>query len=618
MYRLLLILLSLNLYLALLAQPRSEMQEANTFRLLSYNIHYGVGQDGRCNVKRIADLLRHYHPEVAFIQEVDSATCRSKGRYLLGELGAEALYYPLFAPAIDFDAGRYGVGLLSREKPLAVRRVPLPGREEKRVMLVAEFSRYTVACVHLSLTESDRLASLPLICREAERSAKPFILAGDWNDIPESPFLKELAKDFQVLNSPKHLTFPADKPERCLDYLALYKPKAHDLAVKAVSVLNEPIISDHRPVMATLQFKIPACELIYEKPYLQNPTSESVSILFQTRGIARTWVEYGTDTLQLRQARTLAGGQEPCNDIENNIRLDSLQGGETYYYRVCAQEIIDYKAYSKTFGHVAKSPFYSFCLPSSETEDFTALIFNDLHNYRATIDTLARLAAGIPQDFVVFNGDCLLEPVDRPHAMRLLHTLANAFKGASCPLFFVRGNHEIRNSYSAGQLSLIDPPGGNTYGAFSWGDTRFVILDCGEDKPDNHWAYSGLNDFSAFRHRQTAFLKQEQASKAFRKSKRRILIHHIPLWGLGADYAPCRELWMPTLSSARYDLNVCGHIHRHKMYLPGEADGNPFPLVFGGGPAMNQAVLLVLVKKGKSLTLRVLNAGGEEVNRMDL
>ncbi len=600
------------------AQPQSEVQRENTLRVMSYNIRHAVGMEGRMDVVRLADIIRRHRPDVVAIQEIDSVTQRSEGHYNLGELAAEALYYPTFAPAIPFGGGKYGVGLLSREKPIDVRHIPLPGSEEKRVMLVAEFQRYAIACTHLSLTEADRMASRDIIRTEAARYGKPFLLAGDWNDTPESPFLKEIGKDFMLVNNPKHPTYPADKPDRCIDYIALYKPTANELAVKSASVPNESTASDHRPIVATLQFKIPTNELFYEKPYLQNPTSSSVSIMFQTHGIAHCWVEYGTDTLHLKQARTLVGGQEPCNDIENKIRLDSLVGGSTYYYRVCAQEIIDYKAYSKIFGHTAKTPFYTFRLPEPASCDFTALIMNDLHDYRSTIQAFGKLAATIPHDFVFFNGDCLLEPRDRQHAMRILHTLTNTFNGASCPLFFIRGNHEIRNAYSAGQLSLLDPPGGNTYGAFSWGDTRFVMLDCGEDKPDGHWAYSGLNDFTEFRLQQIDFLKQEQASKAFRKAERRILLNHIPLWGLGEDYIPCRPLWAQLLDKGRYDLNISAHTHRHKVHRTGEADENPIPLVIGGGPKQNEATMLVLTKKGKQLTLRALNTSGEEITRLEL
>ena len=31
--------------------------------------------------------------------------------------------------------------------------------------------------------------------------------------------------------------------------------------------------------------------------------------------------------------------------------------------------------------------------------------------------------------------------------------------------------------------------GDKTFCAFNWGDTRFVVLDCGEVNTDEHWVY---------------------------------------------------------------------------------------------------------------------------------
>ncbi|MEF9950733.1 MAG: endonuclease, partial [Mucinivorans sp.] len=85
----------------------------------------------------------------------------------------------------------------------------------------------------------------------------------------------------------------------------------------------------------------------------------------------------------------------------------------------------------------------------------------------------------------------------------------------------MRGNHEIRNAYSMDLTRLFDYVGGKSYGAMSWGDTRIVMLDCGEDKPDSHWVYYGLNDFDGFRAEQLTFLEKEHRSPAFRAAGKR-------------------------------------------------------------------------------------------------
>lgn len=596
---------------------QTELQERNKLRIMTYNVHNGVGTDGKTDYRRLANVIARDGADVVAVQEVDSATRRSGGRYVLGEIAREALMHDTFGAAIDYDGGRYGIGLLSRERPLSVHRVALPGREESRTLLVAEFDRYVVGCLHLSLTAQDRMASLPLLRKEAGRHTKPFILTGDWNDTIGSAFMKELQKDFRLMNNGKNATFPAGKPKECLDFIALYKPTGSEVVGRSSLVVSEKTASDHRPVSAVLQFKTPAEELIYHEPYLQNPTPEGVTVMFQTQAVSHCWVEYGTDTLNLRRKRALIGGQEICFDIENKIHLDSLTPGITYYYRVCAQEIIDYRAYSKTFGHTARTPFYTFKLPSAETTDFTALIMNDLHENREVIEAMSRLAREIPHDFVIFNGDCLPEPIDRPYAMKHIHILADAFRSAEVPTFFIRSNHEIRNAYSAGMPTLFDNPGGNTYGAFSWGDTRFVLLDCGEDKPDDHWVYYGLNDFSGFRREQADFLRREISSKPFKRAKRRVLINHIPIWGNTDKYQPCRDMWAPILSKAPLDVAIGAHTHRYEVTPEGKA-GNPCPNIVGGGPSMKRSTLMVLSKRGKNMTLRVLNAEGEEVDKLDL
>ena len=81
------------------------------------------------------------------------------------------------------------------------------------------------------------------------------------------------------------------------------------------------------------------------------------------------------------------------------------------------------------------------------------------------------------------------------------------------------GNHEIRNAYSIGLRDHFDYVGDKTYGSFNWGDTRIVMLDCGEDKTDDHWVYYDLNDFTQLRNEQVGFLKKELAAKEFKKAK---------------------------------------------------------------------------------------------------
>lgn len=349
----------------------------------------------------------------------------------------------------------------------------------------------------------------------------------------------------------------------------------------------------------------PADSLLWHSPYLQNVTPEGATVMFQTRRLCTTAVEFGTDTTNLRSSRQLIGGQEVVHDLEHSIRLDSLTPGSTCYYRVRAREILTNHAYSKTFGADTVTPFRSFQVPSAEG-DFTAIILNDLHSHRPTIAALAAMADTIPHDLIIFNGDCLSEPSSRTHAVEEIQALNRAFGLDTTPALFIRGNHEIRNAYSSGMPSLFDRPEGKTYGAFTLGGIRFVTLDCGEDKPDSTWVYYGLNDFTALRREQADFLRRELESEAFRSASHRVLIHHIPIWGNTDDYRPCTELWAPLLADAPFDYDIAAHTHEFRQFPAGSSEGNPMPVTIGGGPSPADATMLVLEKRGSALTLRVL------------
>ena len=219
-------------------------------KVMTYNVRHCAGMDLKVDYDRTASVISRQQPDIVLLQELDSMTGRSHHCDQLGELASRTSYHPVFGAAIDYDGGKYGVGVLTREQPLSTKRIPLPG-EESRVLLVVELNDYVVACTHLDLEDTCRLASVSLIVEEAQRWQKPFILAGDWNDLPDSKLLQELKKHFIIL-SDTEATFPADHPQECIDYIAIFNTQS----AKALEshVINEPEASDHRPLVVGMIF----------------------------------------------------------------------------------------------------------------------------------------------------------------------------------------------------------------------------------------------------------------------------------------------------------------------------------------------------------------------------
>lgn len=351
--------------------------------------------------------------------------------------------------------------------------------------------------------------------------------------------------------------------------------------------------------------------IFWTRPYLQNPTNNGMTICWQTTAPAYSWVEYGTDTITPIRARELIAGQSMANNTLNKIRLSGIEPGKRYYYRVISHEILAYGAYKKEFGRKETSAWHSFELPKG---DFTALVFNDLHQKSATMDSLIRHAQGMKYDFVFFNGDCIDDPTSEKQAVEAISAFNDKVGASTVPVIYMRGNHEIRGAYSMNFTKLFDYAGGETFGAFTIGDTRIVMLDCGEDKPDSHPVYYGMNDFDEFRRQQTDFLHRELASKEFKKTTKKILLHHIPTYGNPDDeYIPCLELWHKELKSAPFNICLNGHTHQFRFIDRMQAEENNYPILIGGGYNPKGATMTVVNRRGADLRIEVIDIHGKRL-----
>ena len=222
--------------------------------LASYNICNGKGLDGKRDIERTAAVLKALDADFIAVQEVDSMTRRSGQTDVLRLLAEATGMHAVYGPAIDYDGGRYGVGILSREKPLSVSRYPLPGREESRMLLAVEYRRCVFACTHLSLTEDDRMASLPILTAlSARNTGKPLFVTGDFNASPDEPFIQQLSDEFAILSDPLIPTFPSNHPEITIDYLVCRHAR-HMPAVLSTTVFPDTITSDHRPILTRLRW----------------------------------------------------------------------------------------------------------------------------------------------------------------------------------------------------------------------------------------------------------------------------------------------------------------------------------------------------------------------------
>ncbi len=587
-------------------------QRENTQRLMSFNIRHGAGMDDKIDIERIGNVILDVNPDVVGLQEVDSIVSRSGNIDIIKMLAEQTGMHATFGYSILHDGGKYGNGVLSKEKPIKTRKISLPGVREARTALIIELERYVVVNTHLSLINEERLESMKIITDAIKDYNKPVFLMGDLNAEPKDEPIKWLEKsDWQILSNPNASTFPSTDPKVTIDYVLGYKGKGETYGKFRAQVINNNIASDHRPIFVDVRIKTPANQVMRTIPYLQNPGTNEMTVMWLTNVPSRSWVEYGTDPNNLKRARTFLEGEMVANNKINRIHLTDLKPGTKYYYRAVSQEITRYSSYYKEFGDTVKTDIKTFTTWSDDIKDFRIIVYNDLHSNMAMFKKLHALVDAKPYDLVIFNGDCFDDVEVENDIVGRLQTYTPIIKNDEIPSIFIRGNHETRGEYSQLLWNYLGRMNDRSYSAFSMGDTRFVLLDCGEDKPDDTFVYYDMNDFTQHRLDQAEFLKKELKSKQFKKADKRILIHHIPLFGGNLDsYRPCSDLWTPILEKAPFNVSLNAHTHRQEVIEKGAAKNN-FPVIIGGGNSEPGGTVMVLEKKGKDLRIEVISTSGE-------
>jgi endonuclease/exonuclease/phosphatase family metal-dependent hydrolase len=242
----------------------SAPSDTATFSVMTYNIRHGADIRNDFDLSRAARVIAAAKPRFAGLQEIDQKTARVGGRDTCAILSSLTGMEATFAKGIDYDGGEYGVALLSEEKPLSVKRFPLPGKEP-RVLLLCEFRDCWVGVTHLDLTEAARRESVAVLAREvrSRQGKKSVFLMGDWNAKPSSRVLAEVRR-FATILSPQttatyqHLPFTEEKRRNgnyCIDYIAVDTPHATAYEILDARVVEDRTSSDHAPVLVTLRKK---------------------------------------------------------------------------------------------------------------------------------------------------------------------------------------------------------------------------------------------------------------------------------------------------------------------------------------------------------------------------
>jgi endonuclease/exonuclease/phosphatase family metal-dependent hydrolase len=237
--------------------------QLTSLRVMTYNVHHCEGVDGQLDIERIAKIIKDQKCDLVALQEIDRLTARSQQIDQIERLAELTGMRPYFGKAIDYAGGAYGVGILSNLPVTEHKTTPLPtgGNREPRIALQvvvqpAEGEPFVFVCTHLdhSSGENDRGRQTAELRKLFGDSPRPAILAGDFNsqiDRPEMATIAEKWTDVDAVGLKP--TIPVSKPTRKIDFIFLQHNSPW--SVESSQVLQEPLASDHLPLVAALRWK---------------------------------------------------------------------------------------------------------------------------------------------------------------------------------------------------------------------------------------------------------------------------------------------------------------------------------------------------------------------------
>jgi endonuclease/exonuclease/phosphatase family metal-dependent hydrolase len=241
--------------------PSVEAAPAGKLRVMSYNVHVGIGMDRRLDLRRVADVIRRERPDLVGLQEVDVGVRRTNRVNQLAELARLTGMHAAFAPNLEFQGGWYGVAVLSRfpfdrtEHRLFDHLREAEWRGLLLVEVEAHGQRLSFATTHLDYQHRDnRRFETEQLLAALNSVRAPLVVAGDFNEEPPGDSYKLMLTRFAdawaaASQHDEGLTYPADKPVKRIDYVF------HTAALRARRAwVVDSLASDHRAVMAELEF----------------------------------------------------------------------------------------------------------------------------------------------------------------------------------------------------------------------------------------------------------------------------------------------------------------------------------------------------------------------------
>lgn len=218
------------------------------------------------------------------------------------------------------------------------------------------------------------------------------------------------------------------------------------------------------------------------KPYLQYSTKTSMRILWETKELANSRVDYGkaihnTKEAKLEKSKVLKGER-----YMHEVELTDLEPETNYFWRVVSKTTSGNKIISKT---------YSFKTVVQDSTAFSFVLVGDPQQNKRTPwawDTISQRVWEERPSFVVVAGDL----VDwGPNKDEWVNEFLNPGHKlmSRIPLYTVLGNHEGNADYYYQYMANPEP---EFWYTFTYGNAEFFMIDSNRDISEGSDQYNWL------------------------------------------------------------------------------------------------------------------------------
>ena len=349
-------------------------------------------------------------------------------------------------------------------------------------------------------------------------------------------------------------------------------------------------------------------------PWISDVSQTSFTVSWVTEGNTLSWVEAKEDdgsvfysSNKQKYFQSVAGKR--ITGFKHSVKVSGLKPGTRYIYRICGKAVLD-QSHAHTIVYGTELALMKDFYVKTFDNDAPTCRFAIVSDIHARDEHFASLTADLVADsldFFAVNGDLVSRIYD---INETLHNAVDPVRKlvSNLPYMYIRGNHESRGheNYLLTDIFPMREDNGWYY-TFRQGPVAFIVLDAGEDKPDDDVEYCELAEFDAYRAAELEWLKEAVKRPEVVSAPIKICLMHIPPYKNKTSWYSqnwANENFVPVLNEAGVNLMLSGHIHHHKLVEAGYS-GNKFPILCSSN---NER--FVVSSDGKTITVEAYDPTG--------